>query len=28
MIIERNVIRVDVMIPPFAFINRLIQENH
>jgi hypothetical protein len=28
MIIERNVVRADVMIAPFDFIDRLIWENH
>jgi hypothetical protein len=28
VIIERNIVRVDVMIPPFDFIDRLIRENH
>jgi hypothetical protein len=28
VIIERNVVRVDVLIPPFDFIDLLIWENH
>jgi hypothetical protein len=28
VIIERNVVRADVIIPPFDFIDRLIRENH
>jgi hypothetical protein len=28
VIIERNVVRADIMIPPFDFIDRLIWDNH
>jgi hypothetical protein len=28
MIIERNILRADVMVPPFDFIDQLIRENH
>jgi hypothetical protein len=28
VIIERNVIRADVMVSPFSFIDQMIQENH
>jgi hypothetical protein len=28
VIIQRNVVKADVMIPPFDFIDRLIRENH
>jgi hypothetical protein len=28
MIIERNVLRANVMVPPFDFIDQMIQENH
>jgi hypothetical protein len=28
VIIERNIVRANVMIPPFDFIDRLIRENH
>jgi hypothetical protein len=28
VIIERNIVKTDIMIPPFDFIDRLIRENH
>jgi hypothetical protein len=28
VIIERNVLRADVMVPPFDFIDQLIRKNH